>query len=207
MRGLGRGMDATDSICYYEELISCFATEQNMLSAFTSFTWECINRSIDHETLQLLFLVSVLPKSQNNHLTFPAAVGTSDFVTARAWGALMEPRLNHCVTAVSAAILKMNHRPRSLDLRNTSIIYWLKTRRRENLGLWIEMWGGRTDEVRGSHYDSPWRVVFLPKPSDFFSFSLSTYLTHTHSLSAGVRWSHEKQFHGRWPEPPQDLRL
>lgn len=152
------------------------------------------------------FLCSLIHKKKKK-LTFPAAVWTSDFVTARAWAALMEPRLNHCVTAVSAAILKMNHGPCSLDLRNTSIIYWLKTKRRENLELWFEMWGENRQGQRQSLWCSMVCHLFAKTVFFFVPFSLSTYLTHTHSLSAGVWWSHEKQFHGRWAEPHQDLQL
>lgn len=48
--------------------------------------------------------------------------------------------------------------------------------------------------------------IFCLNHQNFFFLSLSTYLPRTHSLSAGVWWSHEKQFHGRWPESPQNLQ-
>lgn len=124
-------------------------------------------------------------------MTFPAAVWTSDFVTARAWAALMEPRLNHCMTAVSAAILKMNHGPCWLDLRNTSIIYWLKTRRRENLELWIEMWRENRQGQRQSLWFSMARRLFAKIIRFFFFFSFHLSDTHTFFICWSVVVSRE----------------
>lgn len=98
----------------------------------------------------------------------------------------MEPRLNHCVTAVSAAILKMNHRPCSLDLRNTSIIYWLKTRRRENLELWIEMCGENRRGQRQALWFSMARRLFA-KTIRFFFLFLFLLIWHTHTFF--ICWS------------------
>lgn len=90
-----------------------------------------------------------------------------------------------------------------LTPRNASVKYWSKTRGRGIVELQIDMWWRK----RRGHHQSIWACmfIFLPKSSDF---AFTRYLSspHTHSLSAGVQWSHEKQFHGRWPESPQNLQ-
>lgn len=149
------------------------------------------------------------------HSTFPAAVWASDFAAA------LRVSCANGTTAKSLRdsfagrhIKKKEERNASpatlarLTPRNTSIIYWSVTRRRGNAELQIEMWR-RIDGVTGSRYEPACSILFiyfLPKSSEFFFLSLSTYLPRTHSLSAGVWWSHEKQFHGRWPESPQNLQ-
>lgn len=89
--------------------------------------------------------------SQYVILTYLTAASTLDFVTARVRAALMGLNMNHCVTAVPVVILKMNHGPCTLDLRDTSIInLWKRRQERE------KTWRGQ----RSSYWNQQ-NVLFL----------------------------------------------
>lgn len=124
--------------------------------------------------------------SQYVILTYLTAASTLDFVTARVRAALMGLNMNHCVTAVPVVILKMNHGPCTLDLRDTSI---------------INLWKRRQE--REKTWEDKDHLIGISRMSFFFS----TYTHVSGSLSARVWWSQERQFHSSWSEPPQPLQL
>lgn len=108
---------------------------------------------------------------------------------------LMEPQLNHYVTALRAAVSKKKRKRNAspatlarLTPRNTSIIYWSETRRRGKAESQIEVWR-RIDGVTCSRYEpacSIFLIYFLPKSSEFV-FSFTLYLSSTHTFS--ICWS------------------
>lgn len=134
--------------------------------------------------------------THKNHLTFPAAVWTSDFAAALCAScangttakSLRDCFAGHCIKKRKE---KRNASPATLARltpRNTSIIYWSETRRRGNAELQIEMWR-RKDGVIGSLHEpacSIFCIYFLPKSSELF-FSFTLYLSSTRTFS--ICWS------------------